>query len=1054
MKSIANMKTAIIALLMLILTGAGAQASTPWEVNPGDYRYDMSLYMDVTLSGAPLDYSAYQVGAFVGDECRGVGEVLALPDGREVLYLRARSNVETEEMTFRYRNIDTGEVMPVERVSFEFKSNSRLGYPSDPYILNIVLYYNVTVTAGEGGTIQGDESGRYAEGTALTFMAVPDEGHSFVQWSDGSTEEYVYITVEKDVELSAEFKVNKYKLTYMLDDAEYKTYEIVYGTAPEAEPAPEKEGYTFSGWEGLPETMPANDVTVYGRFDINYYKATFKVDNDIVAEFEVMYGEEVQAPDAPEKEGHTFAGWQDVPATMPAHDIEILGSYTVNIYKLNYEVDGELYKSVEVTYGSAIEPEAAPEKEGYTFSGWDGLPETMPANDVTVYGRFDINYYKATFKVDNDIVAEFEVMYGEEVQAPDAPEKEGHTFAGWQDVPATMPAHDIEILGSYTVNIYKLNYEVDGELYKSVEVAYGSAIEPEAAPEKEGYTFSGWEGLPETMPANDVTVYGRFDINYYKATFKVDNDIVAEFEVMYGEEVQAPDAPEKEGHTFAGWQDVPATMPAHDIEILGSYTVNIYKLNYEVDGELYKSVEVAYGSAIEPEAAPEKEGYTFSGWEGLPETMPAYDVTATGSFQINSYTVKFMIDEDVIAEYTLEYGAEIVAPEAPEKEGYTFAGWQDMPATVPAHDVVVYGAYDANLYKLNYEVDGELYKSVEVAYDSVIEPEAAPEKEGYTFSGWEGLPETMPAYDVTVTGSFQINSYTVKFMIDEDVIAEYTLEYGAEIVAPEAPEKEGYTFAGWQDMPATVPAHDVVVYGAYDANLYKLNYEVDGELYKSVEVAYGSVIEPEAAPEKEGYTFSGWEGLPETMPAYDVTVTGSFQINSYTVKFMIDEDVIAEYTLEYGAEIVAPEAPEKEGYTFAGWQDMPATVPAHDVVVYGTYEVNYYKLTVYLDDEVYMEEMLAYGAEIVIPEPELPETLKFDGWQEEIPATMPAHDVEIHGTTTNIDGIEAIFPDKNERLTVYTLTGHLICKGLTPAEASQRLSSGIYIVNGIKVLVK
>ena len=51
---------------------------------------------------------------------------------------------------------------------------------------------------------------------------------------------------------------------------------------------------------------------------------------------------------------------------------------------------------------------------------------------------------------------------------------------------------------------------------------------------------------------------------------------------------------------------------------------------------------------------------------------------------------------------------------------------------------------------------------------------------------------------------------------------------------------------------------------------------VDGTLYKEYSIEEGSAIIPEPAPTKDGYTFSGWSEIPETMPAHDVTVTGSF----------------------------------------------------------------------------------------------------------------------------------------------------------------------------------
>lgn len=59
-----------------------------------------------------------------------------------------------------------------------------------------------------------------------------------------------------------------------------------------------------------------------------------------------------------------------------------------DVFNLIYVVDGEQYKTVQYEYGASITPEAYPTKEGYTFSGWSDLPETMPANDVTVTGSY------------------------------------------------------------------------------------------------------------------------------------------------------------------------------------------------------------------------------------------------------------------------------------------------------------------------------------------------------------------------------------------------------------------------------------------------------------------------------------------------------------------------------------------------------------------------------------------------------------------------------------------------------------------------------------------
>ena len=179
-------------------------------------------------------------------------------------------------------------------------------------------------------------------------------------------------------------------------------------------------------------------------------------------------------------------------------------------------------------------------------------------------------------------------------------------------------------------------------------------------------------------------------------------------------------------------------------------------------------------------------------------------------------------------------------------------------------------------YVLTVYLDGEVFVTDTLSRGTIITLPDEPTKEGYTFSGWSEVPETMPANDVTVSGTFTINKYLVTFKIGDEVIAANSLEYGAAIIAPEAPEKEGHTFNGWGEVAAIVPAGGLTYEGSYSVNSYTLTYTVDGEVVLTLPVVYGATIPSLKAPEKEGYTFSGWSERPETMPAMDVTIEGSF----------------------------------------------------------------------------------------------------------------------------------------------------------------------------------
>ena len=335
--------------------------------------------------------------------------------------------------------------------------------------------------------------------------------------------------------------------------------------------------------------------------------------------------------------------------------------------------------------------------------------------------------YKLTYLVDGEAIKSYDLKFGENITPEPVPTKEGYTFSGWSEIPETMPAHDVTITGTFSANKYKLTYKIDGEIYKTFDVEYGATITPETAPSKEGHTFSGWSEIPETMPAHDVTVTGTFTVNKYKLTYMVDGELYKTYDVEFGTTITPESYPTKENYTFSGWSEIPATMPAHDVTVTGTFAINSYKLTYKVDGEVYKTYNVEFGATITPEEEPTKEGYTFSGWSEIPETMPAYDVTVTGAFSVNSYKLTYMIDNKVYKETIYEYGASIIPEPQPEGDYATFE-WTDLPQTMPAHDVVVHASYTTGIEVLMatqrniriYSPNGKILKKLQKGLNIVV----------------------------------------------------------------------------------------------------------------------------------------------------------------------------------------------------------------------------------------------------------------------------------------------------------------------------------------------
>lgn len=1077
-----------------------------WSVNPSDFRYDMSLYFRMENKDFE-DLSSFEIGAFIDDECRGLAEKLQLTQDESCLYMRIRSNkANGEKISFYMKDVKTGQVYTVkgeDGSDLTFKADSRVGTPSQPFVLSpfyvatfkidgevietLVVGYGDPIAAPsapekEGYTFNGwadlpatmpaydiemhssytvnmysltfkvgdNEiySDKIAYGSSIIAPEAPAlEGYQFVSWGD------VPATMPaRDLTFTGSYEEIRYNLVYKIDGETFYSESLPYGAKISAyNKIPEKVGYTFSGWTEIPEVMPARDVEINGSFAVNHYTVTFSIGNEVFVSQELAYNEEIIVPEAPAKEGYTFSGWGNVPAAMPAGDLQFKGDYSINKYSVIFRIDQDVFESVELEYGAVITPPSVPEKEGHTFSGWGDVPATMPAYDLVFVGTYADNYYTITFRVGDEIIKIADLAYESEIILPEVPEKEGYSFSGWGNVPATMPASNIEIVGSYTLNNYSVTFRIDEEVIYSGDLPYGSEIAAPEAPVKEGYTFSGWGIVPATVPASDLVISGTYLVNTYTLSFLIDGEVYFTTQIPYGSEIVIPEGPVNEGHSLVGWNDAPATMPAYNLNIDGSFAVNSYKLTFKIDDEVIFSGELPYGAEIVTPDAPAKEGYSFAGWGMVPAVMPASDLEITGSYEVGIYNLSFVVDGEIVYATTLAYGSEILPPFLEEKEGASFSGWGEFPSTMPANDLVIYGTYSARYYTLVFKIGEEVFSEGEVPYGASIVVPEVPEKEGHVFSGWGNVPATMPSRNLEIVGSYDPLSYLLTFVVDGEVVSEQNVVYGSEIVIPEVSEKEGYSFTGWGVVPAVMPAQNLVITGTYELNSYSIIFKVDDEVVYSAMLPYGSEISGPEISEKEGYTFSGWDNVPDVMPANDVVCNGSFSENMYKIVFKIGDEKIFETILAFGIEIIVPEVPEKEGYTFTGWGVVPATMPASNLEFTGAYEVNYYNVVFMINDDVIYSVQLPYGSPIVAPEPPSDVDQSFSGWGE-YPATVPAHDVVVHGVMSGTTSVDSVV--ENDSVTVVTIDGVVLFKNAKYSEVKKSLVPGIYIINGKKVMVR
>ena len=697
------------------------------------------------------------------------------------------------------------------------------------------------------------------------------------------------------------------------------------------------------------------------------------------------------AKNIPQTEGDIFAGSyieystlhvpvasiDDYKSTAPWSDFKTIVGITETepmTYKLIYMVDGEEYRAYDVEDGASIIPETSPTKDGYTFSGWINLPETMPAHDVIITGYF-VNSHNNSDHEYVDLGLPSGLLWATCNIGANAPEEVGDLFAWGETSPKTTFTQSNYVFfksettepdadGFTTTNSGYTKYVMESEASKYGLQGFFDNLSVLEKEDDAAYVLWGeqwriptWDDINELRNQCTWTWVTLKGVDGYKVTGPNGNFIffpaagfiesytlsVGQGSMYWGSSL-SPTYPKwvaslyfykvvSDGWHAGGFEG--ERYYGHSIRPVYEYPT--HKITYLIDGNEYKSFMIKEGETITPEIEPTKEGFTFSGWSEIPETMPSNDVTVTGTFTINSYTLTYMVDGKEYKKASVKYGSSITAEAAPTKEGYTFSGWSGIPKTMPAHDVTVTGTFTINSYTLTYMVDGQVFKTVSVKYGSTITTEAAPTKEGYTFSGWDNIPATMPAHDVTVTGTFTINKYKVTFVVDGQVYGTTEIEYGADVNPIEEPSKEGYTFSGWQNLPEDMPSHDIIVTGTFTINKYIITFVVDGQVYGTTEIEYGADVNPIEEPTKEGYTFSGWQNLPEDMPAHDITITGTFTVNQYKVTFKYGKNVLTTIDVDYGAVIPLPESLNSERYTLIEWLDVPETMPARDIIIYADY---------------------------------------------------------------------------------------------------------------------
>ena len=387
------------------------------------------------------------------------------------------------------------------------------------------------------------------------------------------------------------FACNKeeyFKIYFVVDDYIYNTIDYDETNDFNFPTAPNKNGYTFEGWE-------YNDVIINSDFleniqineDIYIYASWSIIEYNI--DYNLNGGESVSNPStytiedenlpllSPSKYGYNFVGWQtndgniiDTIDTKQCKDITLTAKWELITHNVHYNLDGGTNNSNNPTSFSQLEeiPLLAPEKRGYSFDGWytDNNFTTKiekislyTENDINLYAKFNINNYSIQFKSNGgNEISTINLPYNTQVTLP-APNMLGYDFEGWYEddqtfsVPYTFDHiidRNVILYAKWGLHTYSINYFLDGgeNLNNPENFTVLSDDISLTAPIKAGYKFDGWYldqdfNTPITklsMPIyNDVNLYAK-----WTAIFNVEGNTIQAL-TEYGQTLSHIDVPSK-----------------------------------------------------------------------------------------------------------------------------------------------------------------------------------------------------------------------------------------------------------------------------------------------------------------------------------------------------------------------------------------------------------------------------------------------------------------------------------------------------------------------------
>lgn len=950
-------------------------------------------------------------------------------------------------------------------------------------------------------------------------------------WTAGMQENVQDFEYEKTAEFTMKKHIRKltvpdnvFNMTYMdlktgdveekiFDDAEYFTIEIIndaFSYDPVSnliEVTPDEEDFMEKGqmiisWGGAPLAFTSAPIT--RTFDLywdnlnNGYTIIFNTNggSNIPMILE-RYNAGITAPEEPTKTGYAFGGWYtdntfdtvfDIPKTMSNVDTAAYAKwiprqdtvYTVEHYQQNS--NNNLYTLlIDETEKLSGETDSLVTPEAKSFAGFD-IPEVQNIR-VLSDGSSVLKYYYSrgsynlTFdpgQAGGDPVS-YKYKYGKTVTAPRL-STTGYTFKVWDiEVPATMPAENMTFIAQwspaedseYRVEHYIQNTDGEGYALSQIEHKTGNTDQDLMVNEfviiKDGISFEkatvDGKSIESTHIKGDGTLVMKlyYTRNEYKLNYIVENGDNSDEVYRYGEITVEPITPVKDGYTFTGWKTSEEylqvftfgkAMPAESIDVYGrlipnedtNFTVEHYYQNTADDDYSLSQMDSETGTTDEnldlSNFAMTVEGMTFkkSKVDGI--TTDSSSIRGDGSLVVklyysrNEYDINYFLENGKNIEETYLYGQDVILPDTPYRDGYTFSGWYKdigltseytVPDSMISEDIDVYGALRANSgiayrvmhYMQNADDDGYTLKKIENLTGYTDERVVADEKSYEYFNFNEDIGETLIEGRIVADGSLVLSlyydrkNYSLNYVVDGlNYGDEGIYKYEETVIYPDSPEKEGYNFDTWQlneeNFDGIMPGGNTTLSAlwsagekSYTVRYYqeRINYNDDSDCWElmtddsSVETGtYDDTIR--VVPEKEYTGFTTPDGKEVLLNSGLLPVDFHYTRNSYLLNWNLNGGTLDEndYTesgaVRFNALLTPPEF-VITGKSYVWDKDIEDTMPAENLEYSAIWTAKEFEVNLNANMGVINSgdvEVYTYGIGAILPVDLVRLGYTFDGW--------------------------------------------------------------------------